>query len=82
MINARTKADIQNGIKFGRASGLKNKKTAEKLDKIRIFLRTGKSYDWIAKELSVSTKTIAEVKQHLRSMASSKDTNETKETNK
>ncbi len=67
MINARTKAGIvkarQDGVKFGRTLGCKNKNTAEKLDKISIFLKAGKSYDWIAKELSVSKKTIAEVKK-------------------
>lgn len=71
MINARTKAGIvkarQDGVKFGRTLGCKNKNTAEKLDKISIFLKAGKSYDWIAKELSVSKKTIAEVKKQGKS---------------
>jgi DNA invertase Pin-like site-specific DNA recombinase len=67
MINARTKAGIDhaknNGIKFGRTRGQQNKGTKEKLDKIRIFLGAGKTYNWIAKELSVSKKTIADVKK-------------------
>ncbi|MBX9599057.1 MAG: recombinase family protein [Burkholderiales bacterium] len=58
MINARTKAGIEkakaDGVKFGRALGSKNKTTANKTEKIRIFLQAGKSYDWIANELSVS----------------------------
>ncbi len=67
MINARTKAGIKkakrDGIKFGRAAGSKNKNTADKIERIGIFLRAGKSYDWIAKELSVSKKTIADIKK-------------------
>ena len=67
MINARTKAGIEkakrDGIKFGRAAGSKNKNTADKIERIGIFLRAGKSYDWIAKELSVSKKTIADIKK-------------------
>lgn len=74
MINARTKAGIAkakiDGVKFGRILGSKNLKTAAKIEKIKIFLKVGKSYDWIAKELSVSKKTIAEVKKSILSSAS------------
>ena len=67
MINARTKAGIakakMDGVKFGRTLGSKNPKTADKIEKIRIFLQAGKSYDWITKELSVSKKTIADIKK-------------------
>jgi DNA invertase Pin-like site-specific DNA recombinase len=67
MINARTKAGIEkaklDGVKFGRTAGSTNKKTADKIEKIKIFLRAGKSYDWITKELSVSKKTIADIKK-------------------
>ena len=69
MINARTKAGIVkakiDGVKFGRALGSKNPKTAAKIEKIKIFLKVGKSYDWIAKELSVSKKTISDIKKSL-----------------
>jgi DNA invertase Pin-like site-specific DNA recombinase len=72
MINARTKAGIDNaknnGVKFGRALGQKNKGTKDKLDKIGIFLGAGKTYSWIAKELSVSKKTIADVKKQISSV--------------
>ncbi len=67
MINARTKAGIEkakaDGVKFGRVPGSKNKTTVDKLEKIRIFLRAGKSYDWITKELSVSKKTVSDIKK-------------------
>lgn len=67
MINARTKAGIEkaksNGIKFGRFPGSKNKNTDSKIEKIKIFLQAGKSYDWISKELSVSKKTISDIKK-------------------
>ena len=67
MINARTKAGIkkakEDGVKFGRAPGSKNKTTPDKIEKIRIFLRAGKSYEWITKELSVSKQTIAYIKK-------------------
>ena len=67
MINARTKAGIEkaknDGVKFGRASGSVNKATPEKIEKIKIFLQAGKSYDWITKALSVSKKTIADIKR-------------------
>jgi DNA invertase Pin-like site-specific DNA recombinase len=70
MINARTKAGIikarADGVKFGRVSGSKNKTTPVKLEKIKIFLKAGKTYDWIAKELSVSRQTISEVKSCIR----------------
>ena len=66
MINSRTKAGIEkakiNGVRFGRTLGSRNKKTADKIERIKIFLRAGKSYEWIAAELSVSKKTIADVK--------------------
>ncbi len=58
MINARTKARVEkaklDGIKFGRTVGSTNKKTVAKIEKIKIFLRAGKSYDWIVQELLVS----------------------------
>lgn len=67
MINARTKAGIMkakmDGVKFGRTLGSKNPKTADKIEKIKIFLQVGKSYDWIAKELQVSKKTISDIKK-------------------
>lgn len=69
IINARTKAGIErakrNGIKFGRVAGSKNKTTAPKIEKIKIFLEANKSYNWIAKELSVSKKTISDTKKNL-----------------
>lgn len=69
MINARTKAGIKkarmNGVKFGRIRGSKNKNTKDKHEKIKIFLQAGKCYEWIAKELYVSKKTIAEVKKSM-----------------
>jgi DNA invertase Pin-like site-specific DNA recombinase len=67
MINARTKAGIEKakaaGVKFGRTLGSTNKQTLLKRVKIKIFLQAGKSYDWISKELSVSKKTIADIKR-------------------
>ena len=69
MIRSRTKAGIEkaklDGVKFGRAIGSTNKNTANKIEKIKIFLYAGKSYDWIAKELSVSKTTIADTKKNL-----------------
>ena len=69
MINARTKAGIikakANGIKFGRTLGSKNKTTADKMEKIKIFLQAGKSYDWITAELSVSKQSVANIKKSL-----------------
>lgn len=71
MINSRTKAGIAkaktDGVKFGRTAGSKNKKTADKIERIKIFLKADKSYDWIAKELSVSKKTIADIKKSILS---------------
>lgn len=73
MINARTKAGIEkakiDGVKFGRTLGSKNPKTAAKIEKMKIFLRAGKSYDWITKELSVSKKTVADIKKSLPSFS-------------
>ncbi|WP_236869658.1 recombinase family protein [Candidatus Bandiella numerosa] len=73
MINARTKAGIEkakiDGVKFGRTLGSKNPKTAAKIEKMKIFLRAGKSYDWITKELSVSKKTVADIKKSLPSLS-------------
>lgn len=67
MILARTKAGIEKakekGVKFGRRAGSKNKTTDEKAEKIKIFLDAKKSYDWIAKELSISKQTISAVKK-------------------
>ena len=72
MINARTKAGIEkakiDGVKFGRTLGSKNPKTAAKIEKMKIFLRAGKSYDWITKELSVSKKTVDDIKKSLPSL--------------
>lgn len=73
MINARTKAGIEkakiDGVKFGRTLGSKNPKTVAKIEKMKIFLRAGKSYDWITKELSVSKKTVADIKKSLPSLS-------------
>jgi DNA invertase Pin-like site-specific DNA recombinase len=67
MINSRTKAGIEkaklDGIKFGRTKGSQNKTTPYKLEKIKIFLRGGQSYNWISKELSVSKQTISQIKR-------------------
>ena len=69
MINARTKAGIAkakaDGVKFGRKVGSKNRYTAAKIEKIKIFLGANKTYDWIAKELSVSKQTISKIKNAL-----------------
>ena len=69
MILARTKAGIEqariNGVKFGRTIGSQNKTTNDKNERIKIFLTAQKSYDWIAKELSVSKQTISEIKKLL-----------------
>lgn len=69
MINARTKAGIAkakiDGVKFGRTLGSQNAKTADKIEKIKIFLHSRKSYDWISKELAVSKKTISDIKKSL-----------------
>jgi len=70
MIRARTKEGIKkaliDGVKFGRTSGTHNKTTAAKIERIKIFLQANKSYDWIAKELSVSKQTIADVKKSMQ----------------
>jgi DNA invertase Pin-like site-specific DNA recombinase len=70
MINARTKAGIAkaklNGVKFGRIAGSSNKTTLGKIEKIKIFLQAGKTYSWISKELSVSKKTISDIKKLLQ----------------
>lgn len=67
LIQARTKAGIEkarrNGVVFGRPRGGQNKATPNKIERIRIFLNAGKSYDWIAKEVSVSKKTISNIKK-------------------
>jgi DNA invertase Pin-like site-specific DNA recombinase len=67
MINSRTKAGLEKaklaGVKFGRRTGSTNKTTAAKLDKIRIYINSGKSYNWISRELRVSKKTISEIKK-------------------
>ena len=71
MIESRTKAGIEkarlDGVKFGRPVGKINKNSIYKAEKIRIFLKAGKSYDWISKELSVSKKTISDIKKSLSS---------------
>ncbi|WP_425361593.1 recombinase family protein [Candidatus Tisiphia endosymbiont of Ceraclea dissimilis] len=70
MINSRTKAGIAkaklNGVKFGRRVGSSNKTTLGKIEKIKIFLQAGKTYSWISKELSVSKKTISDIKKLLQ----------------
>jgi DNA invertase Pin-like site-specific DNA recombinase len=71
MINARTKAGIekakQAGVRFRRTPGSINKKTPTKLERVKIFLHAGKSYDWIAKELSASKQTISTIKKSQKS---------------
>ncbi len=46
MINSRTKAGIEkaklDGVKFGRTTGSKNKKTPDKVERIKIFLKADK----------------------------------------
>ena len=63
MIHARAKAGIEkakmDGVKFGRIPGSINKKTPHKIERIKIFLQAGKSYQWISQELSVSKQTIS-----------------------
>jgi DNA invertase Pin-like site-specific DNA recombinase len=67
MIESRTKAGIEkarlDGVRFGRPVGKINKNSIYKVERIRIFLKAGKSYDWISKELSVSKKTISDIKK-------------------
>ena len=58
-VKKQSRAD---GVKFGRRVGSKNKSTAGKIEKIKIFLQAKKTYNWIAKELLVSKETIARVK--------------------
>jgi DNA invertase Pin-like site-specific DNA recombinase len=71
MINSRTKAGIEkaklDGVKFGRTTGSQNKTTPYKLEKIKIFLRAGQTYNWISKELSVSKQTISQIKNCYKS---------------
>ena len=67
MIESRTKAGIEkarlDGVKFGRPIGKINKRSSYKTERIKIFLKAKKSYDWISKELSVSKKTISDIKK-------------------
>jgi len=71
MIESRTKAGIEkarlDGVKFGRPVGKINRNSIFKAERIRIFLKAGKSYDWISKELLVSKKTISDIKKSLSS---------------
>ena len=71
MIESRTKAGIEkarlDGVKFGRPSGKINRNSIYKAERIKIFLKAGKSYDWISKELLVSKKTISDIKKSLSS---------------
>ena len=73
LINSRTKAGIEKAkelvVKFGRGKGKLNKETVNKLEQIRIFLKADKSYQYIAKHLSVSKSTIANVKKRLSEKA-------------
>ena len=77
MINSRTKAGIEkaklDGVKFGRPVGKVNRNSLYKAERIRIFLKAGKSYDWISKELSVSKKTISDIKKFLSSSSLSNE---------
>jgi DNA invertase Pin-like site-specific DNA recombinase len=74
MIESRTKAGIEkarlDGVRFGRPVGKINRNSIFKAERIRIFLKAGKSYDWISKELSVSKKTISDIKKCLSSSSS------------
>jgi DNA invertase Pin-like site-specific DNA recombinase len=70
MINSRTKSGIEKAklgsIRFGKPLvGSANKKTADKAERIKIFLKADKSYNWISKELSVSKKKISDIKKSL-----------------
>lgn len=71
MIESRTKAGIEkarlDGVKFGRPVGKINRNSIFKAERIKIFLKAGKSYDWISKELLVSKKTISDIKKSLSS---------------
>ena len=77
MIESRTKAGIEkarlDGVKFGRPVGKINKNSIYKAERIKIFLKAGKSYDWISKELSVSKKTISDIKNSLSSSSLSNE---------
>jgi DNA invertase Pin-like site-specific DNA recombinase len=77
MIESRTKAGIEkarlDGVKFGRPVGKINKNSIYKAERIKIFLKAGKSYDWISKELSVSKKTISDIKKSLSSSSLSNE---------
>ncbi len=48
-----------------RPRGSANTRTTDKAERIKIFLKADKSYDWISKELSVSKKTISDIKKSL-----------------
>jgi len=69
MINSRTKGGIEkakmDGVRFGRIPSSKNKGTEHKIERIKIFPQSGKSYGWISKELSVSKKTISDIKKSI-----------------
>ncbi len=73
MISLRTKAGIEKArlddVKFGRPVGKINRNSLYKAERIKIFLKAGKSYDWISKELSVSKKTISDIKKSLSSLS-------------
>ena len=77
MIESRTKAGIEkarlDGVKFGRPVGKINKNSIYKAERIRIFLKAGKSYNWISKELYVSKKTISDIKKSLSSSSLSNE---------
>jgi len=77
MISLRTKAGIEkarlDGVKFGRPVDKINRNSLYKSERIKIFLKTGKSYDCISKELSVSKKTISDIKKSLSSSSLSNE---------
>jgi len=77
MIESRTKAGIEkarlDGVKFGRPVGKINKNSIYKAERIKIFLKAEKSYDWISKELLVSKKTISDIKKSLSSSSLSNE---------
>ena len=79
MISLRTKAGIEkvrlDRVKFGRPVGKINRNSLYKAERIKIFLKAGKSYDWISKELSVSKKTISDIKKSLSSSSSLNEIN-------
>jgi len=39
--------------------------TPHKIERIKIFLQAGKSYDWISQELAVSKQTISDIKKSM-----------------